>query len=591
MKKLLFVSLLTTLSLASFAQEVGTAAVSGARDMSYRGGNYDVLDSSYISKKRMPQQTSFLNNQYDFPARAKSMWQIGVGAGLYNVSGDVSTLMLWQKGGYGLHLQARKAIGYLVSARFNYTYGVAKGLDWQMAQNYAYNPAYTGWENGRQFVGNYNPQNDYTKDASGNPKLNNVVYAYKMESHQFNFDLVVSLNNLLFNKANHKTSFYAFGGLGAFAFQTWMNTKDANGNKYDFNALATTLGTTNLANRKDRIDAIQAFMDGSYDADAQNDLSTRRPALGFIPNKTLLLTPSFGFGMEYKISSKVSLQVEDRVSFTLMEDKLDGQQYGGITIPTGIIPTPIYSANRDNVNYFSAGLNFQLGNKAKRVASLWWLNPLDYVYNEISNPRHMKVPAAVIADEDGDGVADQLDKGPNTPAGQPVDVHGVPMDTDGDGVPDFRDRQLITPTECQPVDADGVGNCPCPSNCQTIAPPANTCNIAPTTLEFDNNSSKFSAKVQAQLVALAAQMNASPSCKVVVAGNGNVSKSQQQRSWERVDAVIVYMNEKHGIDRTRFIFQYAQTGDANTVNYRAAAIGEDGPVTQAPPFPNLVPKK
>jgi hypothetical protein len=78
---------------------------------------------------------------------------------------------------------------------------------------------------------------------------------------------------------------------------------------------------------------------------------------------------------------------------------------------------------------------------------------------------------------------------------------------------------------------------------------------------------------------------------VVVAGNGNVSKSQQQRSWERVEAVIVYMSEKHGIDRNRFIFQYAQTGDANTVNYRAAAIGEDGPVTQAPPFPNLVPKK
>ncbi|MFM2204523.1 MAG: hypothetical protein RLZZ605_1487, partial [Bacteroidota bacterium] len=534
MKKFLIVSLLTTLSLASYAQEVGTAAVSGARDMTYRGGNYDVLDSSYISKKRMPQQISFLNNQYDFPARAKNMWQIGVGAGLYNVSGDVSTLMLWQKGGYGLHLQARKAIGYLVSARFNYTYGIAKGLDWQVAQNYGKNPAYTGWENGREFVGNYNPQNDYTKDANGNPKLNDVFYAYKMEAHQFNFDMVVSLNNLLFNKANHKTSFYAFGGLGAFAFQTWMNTKDANGNKYDFNALSSTMAAQNLTNHKDRVKAIQAAMDGSYDADAQNNLSTRKPGLGFIANKTLLLTPSFGFGMEFKISSKVSLQLEDRISFSLTEDKLDGQQYWGATIPTGVVPTPLPSPNTDNINYFSAGLNFQLGNKAKRVASLWWLNPLDYVYNEISNPRHMKVPPAVIADEDGDGVADQLDKGPNTPAGQPVDVHGVPMDTDGDGVPDFRDRQLITPTECQPVDADGVGNCPCPSNCQTIAPPANTCNIAPTTLEFDNNSAKFSAKVQAQLVALAAQMNASPSCKVVVAGNGNVSKSQQQRSWERV---------------------------------------------------------
>src|SRR5688572_32552625 len=51
---------------------------------------------------------------------------------------------------------------------------------------------------------------------------------------------------------------------------------------------------------------------------------------------------------------------------------------------------------------------------------------------------------------------------PNTPAGCPVDTHGVTLDRDGDGVPDCKDKQLITPTECQPVDADGVGKCPDP---------------------------------------------------------------------------------------------------------------------------------
>jgi hypothetical protein len=75
---------------------------------------------------------------------------------------------------------------------------------------------------------------------------------------------------------------------------------------------------------------------------------------------------------------------------------------------------------------------------------------------------------APVGDADGDGVLDQLDAEPNTPAGCPVNTHGVQLDTDGDGVPDCTDKQLITPTECQPVDADGVGKCPQPECCTTI---------------------------------------------------------------------------------------------------------------------------
>ena len=80
----------------------------------------------------------------------------------------------------------------------------------------------------------------------------------------------------------------------------------------------------------------------------------------------------------------------------------------------------------------------------------------------------MKIPKPVFDDADGDGVIDQLDKEPNTPAGCPVDTHGVTKDTDGDGVPDCKDKQLITPTECQPVDADGVGKCPDPECCKNM---------------------------------------------------------------------------------------------------------------------------
>ena len=46
---------------------------------------------------------------------------------------------------------------------------------------------------------------------------------------------------------------------------------------------------------------------------------------------------------------------------------------------------------------------------------------------------------------------------PNTGSGAPVDVRGVAKDSDGDGVPDDKDKELLTPQKCFPVDADEVG--------------------------------------------------------------------------------------------------------------------------------------
>ena len=89
------------------------------------------------------------------------------------------------------------------------------------------------------------------------------------------------------------------------------------------------------------------------------------------------------------------------------------------------------------------------------------------------------------------------------------------------------------------------------------------------------------------LQSLADQMRAQPTCKVVVVGSGNGNKLMQQRSWDRTNMIIEYMSEKHNIDRNRFIFQYGQPGDPNTVMYRVAMMGEEGPANVAPPFPNL----
>lgn len=71
--------------------------------------------------------------------------------------------------------------------------------------------------------------------------------------------------------------------------------------------------------------------------------------------------------------------------------------------------------------------------------------------------------APVVADDDGDGVANDLDKCPNTPAGMRVDASGCPIDSDGDGVPDSIDQCPNTPAGVQvdakgcPLDQDGDG--------------------------------------------------------------------------------------------------------------------------------------
>jgi hypothetical protein len=234
-------------------------------------------------------------------------------------------------------------------------------------------------------------------------------------------------------------------------------------------------------------------------------------------------------------------------------------------------------------------VNYNIKTSKKSVEPLYWMNPLDHGYNELSYPRHMILPNPVLPDADGDGVTDQFDKCPKTPKGVAVDAHGCPLDTDGDGVPDYKDKQLITPTECQPVDADGVGHCPCPDDCQgKISSTRDKCgNIGFGALNFAEGSSKVSPSTQAQLATLAAQMQANPDCKVVILGGGSGSKAKLQHSWEHVNAVIEYMSEKHSISRERFIFKYGEAGDENTVTFRPANADESGSSNVPPPHPNI----
>ena len=72
---------------------------------------------------------------------------------------------------------------------------------------------------------------------------------------------------------------------------------------------------------------------------------------------------------------------------------------------------------------------YKFPGKKKNVEPLYWLNPKEYADSELSSPRHMMLPEPILSDADGDGIADQYDRCPGTPAGTKVDGAGCPIIT------------------------------------------------------------------------------------------------------------------------------------------------------------------
>jgi outer membrane protein OmpA-like peptidoglycan-associated protein len=529
--------------------------------------SYDLRDSSFIPSKRIPQHNEFMNNAYPFPAKPRNELEIGIKGGLSTVSGDVRSWL--PTFGAGIHV--RKALGYVFSLRLEYDWMRAKGLNWQ--------PSTTGYAANPVLNGIYNA-------TAHQP----VFYNYRSTIQELSLQGIVTLNNIRFHKAKSGIAIYALGGIGAMTYSTLYNLQDGAGNYYDYTDIINQFGPSGFtySNRKDIRKALKNKLDGSFETLAQRDPS--QPTIfGGTPFRPVLV---MGGGVEIKLSNKFNIAIEDKVSIS-KSDLIDGQEWQETGSPTVHAMTRDY----DSYNFLSVGLNYNLGRKA--VEPLWWINPLDYAYGEINAPRHMKLPKPVLDDADGDGVTDQFDHEPNTPAGCPVDSHGVSRDTDGDGVPDCKDKELITPTQCQPVDADGVGKCPDPACCKELSAKLDSGGFGPGTgrgrcfigdlpsIVFKGRSVTLSKDGKALAAVIADKMRNNPGCKVAVIGYGESSKSAQQLSWDRVNEVIKYLVEKEGINSDRFIFRYGQVGgDENTIDVKDGT-GEEGPNTVPAPHPNL----
>jgi OOP family OmpA-OmpF porin len=131
------------------------------------------------------------------------------------------------------------------------------------------------------------------------------------------------------------------------------------------------------------------------------------------------------------------------------------------------------SAVKDEGAMYSAGIGFFLdmfdsnialrGEYRHRFDSVF--SGLDLNDNLFSLGLHIPFGEGTpkFVDSDGDGVADAIDRCPNTPAGTAVDAYGCELDSDGDGVKDSMDKCPGTPRGVSvnadgcPMDSDGDG--------------------------------------------------------------------------------------------------------------------------------------
>lgn len=412
-------------------------------------------------------------------------WEVGAHLGVPMVIGDVQANIP----GFGGGLHVRKSIDHVFSIRVN-----------------------TLFAQGSNEESTFNRSSDISWLSGGG-------------------ELVVALNNLIWNKPYHKLLLNAYGGLGANRF-----TVDAKNIPGEADGKTTYNG---------------AFING-------------------------------GAGISYRVSPKFNIGVEYTVFsvFGAEGDRLDGDPNRTITGTT----------YRDNLHYPHLTLCVNLGGKDKKtglakVEPRYWANPLDGVSQAISalEARAIYDPT----DSDGDGIINDIDQEDDSPAGARVDSKGVTLDSDMDKVPDYKDKEPFSPPG-YPVDAMGVANVPKPKilteddvNRIVDAKLANFKLPAPSVTEwflpmvnFDLNGYTVKKSEYEKLYQVAQVIKANPNLKIVVVGNTDKLNSETYNnvlSYNRANAVIAHLTSQYGISRDRLVLNWAGEGK-NIIPTNAANV-------------------
>lgn len=163
-----------------------------------------------------------------------------------------------------------------------------------------------------------------------------------------------------------------------------------------------------------------------------------------------------------------------------------------------------------------------------------------------AEPNKEPVQAARV-DSDGDGVYDDSDQCPGTPAGVAVDAVGCPLDSDGDGVPDFQDQCPGTPAG---VKVNALG-------CEA--------DLVLRGVHFEFDSATLTPQAERVLLGVAEPLRNNPNAGVVIEGHTDALGSDTynlELSQARAASVALFLANQ-GIDPNRM---------------RAIGYGEEQPI-------------
>ncbi|MEO8795120.1 MAG: OmpA family protein, partial [Daejeonella sp.] len=241
-----------------------------------------------------------------------------------------------------------------------------------------------------------------------------------------------------------------------------------------------------------------------------------------------------GAGIKFKVSDRVAFDLGYNMYF------VDGDNFDGTYTSKG---------SNDKFSYGYGGLEFSLGSSAK--PNLDWVNPVALMYDELKDPTLRQEVEALkgrvstiettvsdlLKDTDGDGVADKLDKCPNTEAGVKVDGSGCPLDVDGDGIVDSKDS---CPTEKGTAELNG-----CPEMSSGTMAGYNN-------IQFEFNSSVLRTSAYPTLDKLSAELRAG-SMMVQLDGHASAEGTEEynmQLSKDRANSVKTYLVNS-GVDASK----------------------------------------
>ena len=613
---------------------------------------YDLDSAVYQNgSKRQKQQKAYLNKQYAFPAKPKNQWELGFNFGAAYISGNVQpyisgTGVLQNLGG---GITVRKALGYVFSLRGGYDIMVSTGRNYQPDHNLEFNPVFHGTYDPRVNYWN-NPALTAQKTNAGFNMNTYFFYNYRCYTNNLHLEGVFNVGNINFHRERNMINFYVFGGASLILFSAYTNALDANGHVYDFSNVMqlflSPLPSQNVGSRLSLRSQSLRTLSGIYDHTYETPIEHPNDQLGF-GNWQLAPAGNIGVGVQFHLSKKVTLGIEERITIT--QQHLDGY-FWQQDEHTSLV------SHYDNISYTSVHLNVHLGGK-KKTEPLYWLNPVYHSYRKLGEVDPAALMAEMYKDDDDDGVPNYLDRQPNTPKGCPVDEHGVALDSDHDGIIDCLDKEPYSPPG-YPIDANGVAIIPPNPCCDTnrfyrnniqnnqVVPnqvnpnyPSNPTNPAnpiynnnqnnvidntgnssggggqifrkqpgydcskielPSVI-FDNDKYYLDPQYYGNLHQIAERMQLCPDVKLVSTGfdeSRNDQKYNEQLGWNRSNAAIDYLVEKYGISRDRFIVKYqggkkAAVGTPyekkmkNKVEFRYANEGESGESNPPAPHPGL----